>query len=154
MAASNKADGNPNVYPRMGMRAPEKSSQPLNRNSAADWIYSLSRQCPDNADSIGGHFQYRYGQDTIKFIKDVFPGELDSLSCPDTFHNTLVLPYFFKQETHAHLWKYTETSEDLENPEVLRHPHIFAHALTIVAAEMVLAEARPSSMASRACLST
>lgn len=130
------------VVSRMGMRAPEKSAQPLNRHSASDWVQSLSQQCPANADSTDGNFQYRYGHDTIRFIKYVFPGEFDSLACPDSFRNTLVLPYFFKEAKHADLWTYSESSEVLTNPEVLRHPHIFAHALTITAAEMVLAEAR------------
>ena len=111
-----------------------KKQDPLLRHNAAAWLERLSKEVSENADSVPSYFQYRYGADTIKFMQQIFPPFDETLSCPEDFHNTLILPYFF--EPIHHQWDYSESTE------VSRNSTIFTHVLAIVATEMVLAQAR------------
>jgi len=115
-----------------------KGPQPLNRHNAAEWVENVSKWIPANATSISGFFQYRYGGDTLECLKYVFHDQLEALSCPASFHNTMILPYFFKQGFGADAWTYSRKT----SAEILRSRPIFANCLAIVASEMVLAEAR------------
>ena len=122
----------------------EGKGNPFKRTNAAVWVEKVAKRAKTHAYSFSHSFQYRFGRDTIDLLKYVFPTKFDDLSCPEkNFHNTLVLPYFFKLEEPADRWVYCKQSR-----EVLRSRPIFAQCLAIVASEMLLARARDKSSGS------
>ena len=115
-----------------GAKNSNRSPQPLKRHSASHWCRQLSRDTPDNIDSVGSSFQYRYGQHTINYLKAVFPDLLSGLECPRNFRKTFLLPYLFSNLIKDNDWTFAE------NSEVLRSSAMFTCALAVIGIEMVL----------------
>ena len=115
-----------------GAKNSNRSPQPLKRHSAAHWCRRLSQDTPENIDSVGSSFQYRYGQHTINYLKAVFPDILSDLACPRNFRQTFLLPYLFSNLIKDNDWTFAE------NSEVLRSSAMFTCALAVIGIEMVL----------------
>jgi hypothetical protein len=81
--------------PKMKKRARKERPQPLNRQNGDVWVQSLAKDAPDNVEIISGFFQYRYGHETIRFLKHVFPDQFSELQCPLSFRKTVVIPYIY-----------------------------------------------------------
>jgi hypothetical protein len=85
---------------------------------------------------IGSSTQHTDGGDTVEMLKNLFPEECGSLSCPRDQHNTLVVPHLFTDLQEE--WQYCQDSE-----EVRRSRTLFRCVLFVLGIEMVLAHARP-----------
>ena len=110
--------------------------QPLSRHNGADWVEALAKQVPGNADVVPGYFQYRYGNETIKFIQHVFPEQFPHLQCPVNFRETAICPYIFANLCEFEDWEFADSQE------VRRSSTLFSYCLYVVALEMVLAYSR------------
>ena len=124
-----------------GAKNSNRSPQPLKRHSAAHWCRRLSQDTPENIDSVGSSFQYRYGQHTINYLKAVFPDLLSDLACPRNFRQTFLLPYLFSNLIKDNDWTFAE------NGEVLRSSAMFTCALAVLGIEMVRKAKRSKSKA-------
>jgi hypothetical protein len=60
---------------------------------------------------IGSSTQHTDGGDTVEMLKNLFPEECGSLSCPRDQHNTLVVPHLFTDLQEE--WQYCQDSEDV-----------------------------------------
>jgi hypothetical protein len=115
---------------------PTRGPDPLNRHNGLSWAETLSKDFPQNAESLSSLSQFRYGRDTVNLIKAVFAPELSALECPSTFRRTPVIPWIFDDLAKTDEWEYAGRGE------VLRSRRMFARALEVLAIEVVLAESR------------